>query len=90
MTNITVQTQTGQQLSSDWRAAEPLRAQQATTDYMTYLCNAWKQPLAMTNQGLIANARLVGGARQDALELVVDDDQKQVWERPGVVVRKYK
>jgi len=90
MTNITVETQSGHRLSSDWRAAAPLMAQQATTDYMTRLCSAWKQPLAMTNQGLIANARLEGGARHDALELVVDDDQKQVWEGPGVVVRKYK
>lgn len=92
MRNVQAHAVQGQQLPRDWRIQASLRAHQASSDYMQRLQNAWKGPLTTENNSELMKARLrpTSDARCDALRLVVDDDAEEVWEAPGVTVRKKK
>ena len=89
MNNVQAHGPSGQKLPSDWRNQAPIKAQQATSDYMERLQNAWRKPLLRTNDSELMQARLrpTGDSRADALRLVVDDDDEQVWQEPGATVR---
>lgn len=79
----------GQKLPEGWRSSAPIRAQQASSDYMEKLQNAWRKPLLRTNDSEIMRARLrpTADSRVDSLRLVVDDQQEEVWQETGVTVR---
>lgn len=87
--NVQAHVPAGQQLPKDWRHMAPLRSQQATDDYLHRLQNAWRQPLTRTNDSELMGARLrpTGDSRADALSMVADDEDEQIWTSTGAVVR---
>jgi len=89
MNSIQAHCAQGQKLPGGWRSNAPVMAQQATSDYLERLQNNWRKPLLRTNDSEIMRARLrpTVDARVDALRLVVDDQQEEVWREPGVTVR---
>ena len=93
--NITPHTSQGVPLDARWKEQAPLRAKQATDDYLHRLQNAWKGSLTKLNDSEIINARLTndsagisGETRTDSLRLIVDNEQEEVWIGDGVTVRK--
>ncbi|MCB4428488.1 hypothetical protein FZX09_06695 [Synechococcus sp. MU1643] len=56
---------------------------------MNRLQNAWRQTLSRTNQGELMDARLrpTSDSRADALSMVCDDENEEVWSSTGAVVR---
>ena len=87
--NVQAHAPHGQQMPRGWQQQAPLRAQQATSDYLSKLENAWRQPLTKNNDSESMQARLrpTGDSRADALRLVADDDDEQIWQEPGATVR---
>ena len=87
--NVQAHVPAGTPLPSDWKQAAPLKAQQATDDYLNRLQNAWRQPLSRTNESELMEARLrpTSDSRADALSKVSDDEDEQVWSSTGAVVR---
>jgi len=75
-------------LGRDWQQQAPLRAKQATDEYLHRLQNAWKGSLTKTNDSEIINARLTNDSRTDSLRLIVENDEEEVWVGDGVTVRK--
>ena len=65
-----------------------MRAKQATDDYLHRLQNAWKGSLTTSNDSEIINARLTNDSRTDSLQMVVDNEEEEVWIGDGVTVRK--
>ena len=95
--NISPQVPHGVPLDPRWEQQAPIRAKQATDDYLHRLQNAWKGSLTKTNDSEIINARLTsdsavisGDTRTDSLRLVVDNQEEQVWVGDGVTVRRRK
>ena len=89
MINVQAHGPHGQKLPEGWRLNAPLRAQQASQNYLDKLQNAWRKPLLRTNDSETMQARLrpTGDSRADALRLVADDDDEQVWREAGATVR---
>ena len=89
MINVQAHAPAGSPLPSGWKQVAPLKAQQATEDYMNRLQNAWRQPLSRTNQSELMDARLrpTNDSRADALSKVCDDETEEVWSSTGAVVR---
>ena len=89
MNNVQAHGPHGQKLPEGWRLNAPLRAQQASQNYLDKLQNAWREPLLRTNDSETMQARLrpTGDSRADALRLVADDDDEQIWQEPGATVR---
>lgn len=89
MNSIQAHCAQGQKLPGGWRSNAPVMAQQATSDYLEKLQNAWRRPLLRSNESEIMRARLrpTADARVDALRLVVNDQQEEVWQETGVTVR---
>ena len=89
MINVQAHAPAGSPLPSGWKQAAPLKAQQATEDYMNRLQNAWRQTLSRTNQSELMDARLrpTSDSRVDALSMVSDDENEEVWSSTGAVVR---
>ena len=87
--NVQAHAPAGQQLPKDWLHTASLRAQQATDDYLNRLQNAWRQPLSRTNTSELMEARLrpTSDSRADALSMVADDEDEQIWTSTGAVVR---
>jgi len=90
MQNITPHVPHGVPLSRDWQQQAPLRAKQATDDYLHRLQNAWKGSLTKSNDSEIINARLTNDSRSDSLRMVVDNEKEEIWIGDGVTVRKRK
>ena len=86
--NITPHTSQGVPLDARWKEHAPLRAKQATDDYLYRLQNAWKGSLTKSNDSEIINARLTNDSRTDSLQMVVDNEEEEVWIGDGVTVRK--
>ena len=93
--NITPHTPHGVPLDPHWRQQAPLKAKQATDDYLHRLQNAWKGALTKSNDSEIINARLTndsagisGETRADSLRLVVENEEEEVWIGGGVTVRR--
>ena len=93
--NITAHVPQGVPLDARWKEQAPLRAKQATDEYLHRLQNAWKGSLTKTNDSEIINARLTndsagisGETRTDSLRLVVENEEEEVWMGDGVTVRK--
>ena len=89
MNNVQAHGPHGQKLPEGWRLNAPLRAQQASQNYLDKLQNAWREPLLRTNESELMQARLrpKSDSRTDALRLVADDDDEQIWQEPGATVR---
>ena len=89
MSSVQAHVPAGQQLPVNWKQVAPLNAQQATQDYLNRLQNAWRQPLSRTNQSELIEARLrsTSDSRCDALSMLSDDEEEQVWTSTGAVVR---
>ena len=89
MNNVQAHGPHGQKLPEGWRLNAPLRAQQASQNYLDKLQNAWREPLLRTNDSETMQARLrpTGDSRADVLRLVADGDDEQVWQEPGATVR---
>ena len=87
--NISAHPPAGQPLTADWKLHAPLRANQATDSYLDRLQNGWRQPLTKQNDSELMQARLrtTDGSRCDALRLVTDDEDEQIWRSPGATVR---
>ena len=88
--NITTHVPHGVPLDPSWQQQAPLRAKQATDDYLHRLQNAWKGSLTKTNDSEIINARLTNDSRTDSLRMVADNEEEEVWIGDGVTVRKRK
>jgi len=88
--NISVQPGAGRQLPRDWLAQAVNNRASFDEELRHKLENKWRQPLTTTNNFPTINARLGrSDSRMDALRLVVDDDQEEIWQAPGVrVIRK--
>lgn len=88
--NISVQPGAGRQLPRDWQAKAANNRASFDDHLRQKLENQWRQPLTTTNDSTIINARLSrSDSRLDALRLVVNDEQEEVWQAPGVrVIRK--
>ena len=86
--NITPSTSQGVPLDARWKEQAPLRAKQATDDYLHRLQNAWKGSLTKSNDSEIINARLTNDSRTDSLRMVSDNEEEEVWIGDGVTVRK--
>lgn len=89
MNNVQAHCPQGEKLPEDWTLNAPLRARQASRDYLERLQNAWRGPLLRTNDSDLMQARLrpTSDSRADALRLVADGDDEQVWQEAGVTVR---
>ncbi|WP_186496988.1 hypothetical protein [Synechococcus sp. A15-24] len=89
MINVQAHAPAGTPLPSGWKHTAPLKAQQATQDYLDRLQNAWLQQLSRTNQSELMDARLrpTSDSRADALSMVSDDEIEEVWSSAGAVVR---
>lgn len=89
MSSVQAHVPAGTPLPSGWMQAAPLKAQQATDDYLNRLQNAWIQPLSRTNESELMEARLrsTSDSRCDALSMLSDDEEEQVWTSTGAVVR---
>lgn len=90
MRNITTPPPAGQPLPDDWKVQAPLRAKQATSDYLNRLQNAWRRPL--TAQPPITS---VYGSkdedRTDGLSVVSESEEEVIYEDGyGNRVRKSK
>ncbi len=88
--NVSVQPGAGRQLPRDWQAKAANNRASFDEQLRQKLENKWRQPLTTTNESTIINGRIGrSDSRLDALRLVVDDDQEEVWHAPGVrVIRK--
>ena len=93
--NITPHTPQGVPLDPRWQQQAPVRAKQASDDYLHRLQNAWRGSLTKTDDSEIINARLTndsagisGDTRTDSLRLIVDNEEEEVWIGDGVTVRK--
>ena len=89
MINVQAHAPAGSPLPSGWKQVAPLKAQQVTQDYLDRLQNAWRHPLSRTNQSELMDARLrpTSDSRADALSMVSDDENEEVWSSTGAVVR---
>lgn len=90
MQNITPHVPRGVPLDQDWKQQAPLRAKQATDDYMHRLQNAWRGSLTKMNDSEVIKARLTSDSRANGLRMVCDNDEEEVWIGDGVTVRKRK
>ena len=90
MQNITPHTPQGVPLDPRWKQQAPLKAKQATDDYLHRLQSAWRGSLTKTNESEVIKARLTSDSRADALRMVCDTDEEEVWIGDGVTVRRRK
>jgi hypothetical protein len=88
--NVTVHTMAGRSLPRDWQAQAANNAISFDEELRHRLENRWRAPLTTTNNSPIIGARLSRqDSRMDALRLVKDDEQEEVWQAPGVrVIRR--
>ena len=90
MMNINVDPIGGRQLPRDWQAQAANNRISFDAQLREKLENQWRKPLTSIGNSSMQAARLGRkDSRLDALRLVVDDDEQEIWNAPGVrVIRR--
>ena len=90
--NITPHTLAGVPLPSGWKEQAKINAASADKAYLDRLTNAWRGNLTTKNESIVASAQLGrrDSSRMDALVLVEETDEFEVWEANGARVIKKK